>query len=185
MVPALASVQGNVYRTRFYGLRRAERRRRGSTRRKDQVCGGQMNGPLRTDRPPARTDRARRPPARPASSPAGRPGSPGPPAESARIAGGSSRAVAAASVCLCRRRSICITTPNGPKRTRKSRISRVERPMSEATDLPGLIRRARPGEETASTELARRFRPFIQSLVCFRCVSGAGHRPRASQGSAR
>jgi RNA polymerase sigma factor (sigma-70 family) len=40
--------------------------------------------------------------------------------------------------------------------------------MPEETDLPGLIRRARTGEEMASAELVLRFEPFIQRVVRIR-----------------
>jgi RNA polymerase sigma factor (sigma-70 family) len=40
--------------------------------------------------------------------------------------------------------------------------------MSEATDLSDLIQRARSGEETAASELVRRFQPFIQRVVRIR-----------------
>jgi RNA polymerase sigma factor (sigma-70 family) len=40
--------------------------------------------------------------------------------------------------------------------------------MSAVTDFPELVRRARSGEEAASTELVRRFEPFLQRVVRIR-----------------
>ena len=43
-----------------------------------------------------------------------------------------------------------------------------ERPMAQQIDFLDLIQRARSGDQTAATELVRRFEPFIQRMVRIR-----------------
>jgi DNA-directed RNA polymerase specialized sigma24 family protein len=45
---------------------------------------------------------------------------------------------------------------------------RAERPAIEAMDFPDLIRRVRSGDEAASTELERLFKPFLMRIARFR-----------------
>jgi RNA polymerase sigma factor (sigma-70 family) len=43
-----------------------------------------------------------------------------------------------------------------------------ERPMAQQVDFLDLVQRARSGDQTAATELVRRFEPFIQRMVRIR-----------------